>query len=56
MAHEKNITQKPASLLSHDNVAVLVTSPKKSSDRPETLSTSCYRILKIFYLTEVSTD
>jgi len=24
MAHEKNITKKPASLLSHDDVAVLV--------------------------------
>jgi len=32
------------------------TKPKKSSDQPETLSIGCYRILKIFYLTEFSTD
>jgi len=49
-------SHKPASLLSHDDVAVLVRSPKKSSYRPEMLSTSCYKILKILYLTEFSTD
>jgi len=32
------------------------TKHKKSSDQPETLSTSCYRTLKIFYLTEFSAD
>ena len=31
-------------------------SPNKPSDRPETLSTSCYGILKIIYLMEFSSD
>ena len=31
-------------------------SPNKLSDRTKTLSTSCYRILKIIYLMEFSTD
>ena len=31
-------------------------SPKKLLDQPETLSTSCYGVLKIIYLTEFSID
>jgi len=30
--------------------------PEQASDQPETPSTSCYRILKMIYLTEFSTD
>jgi len=52
---QSKITQKPASIFPDNDGAVLLRLSKLSY-QPEMLSISCHGILRIFDLTEFSTD